>query len=243
MILPVAKLGTLLLKTMSKPIATRLKTEASRHPKFRQFISNLVQVGGRAAMEYTRDGAHGAASGEGAESSSSIVRGEGIRQDMSHAKLKTICHQAAGEDVEVEMCCKVDTTTQYAFVEFKTRDLSQALQNLEDNPELASVIWKSMAKPDYWRLSERRPSHEYEVHVGGLSTQSPKELEKVCTESVGNVKEVVMYGNYAFVYFNTKESAMEAILKKDLMVTPQEKKKRSKGTKDNRYCLQEQAKY
>jgi len=115
MILPVAKLGTLLLKTMSKPIATRLKTEASRHPKFRQFISNLAQgnrfsgwlrqrelsievvdkVGGRAAMEYTRDGAHGAASGEGAESSSSIVRGEGIRQDMSHAKLKTICHQAA----------------------------------------------------------------------------------------------------------------------------------------------------
>jgi len=229
MILPVAKLGTLLLKTMPKPIATRLKTEASRHPKFRQFISNLVQVGGRAAMEYTRDGAHGAASGEGAESSSSIVRGEGIRQDMSHAKLKTICHQAAGEDVEVEMCCKVDTTTQYAFVEFKTRDLSQALQNLEDNPELASVIWKSMAKPDYWRLSERRPSHEYEVHVGGLSTQSPKELEKVCTESVGNVKEVVMYGNYAFVYFNTKESAMEAILKKDLMVTPQEKKKDLKG--------------
>jgi hypothetical protein len=44
MILPVAKLGTLLLKTMSKPIATRLKTEASRHPKFRQLIINLAQV-------------------------------------------------------------------------------------------------------------------------------------------------------------------------------------------------------
>ncbi|WVZ75512.1 hypothetical protein U9M48_023557 [Paspalum notatum var. saurae] len=43
MILPVAKLGTLLLKTMSKPIATRLKTEASRHPKFRQLIINLAQ--------------------------------------------------------------------------------------------------------------------------------------------------------------------------------------------------------
>ena len=58
-------------------------------------------MGGRAAMEYTRGGAHGAASGEGAESSSSIVRGEGISQDMSHAKLKTICHETAGEDVEV----------------------------------------------------------------------------------------------------------------------------------------------
>jgi hypothetical protein len=44
MILPVAKLGTLLLKTMSKPIASRLKAEASRHPKFRQLIINLAQV-------------------------------------------------------------------------------------------------------------------------------------------------------------------------------------------------------
>ena len=41
-----------------------------------------------------------------------------------------------------------------------------------------------------------------------------------------------MYGNCAFVYFNTKESAMEAILKKDLMVTPQEKKK------DLKVCFQ-----
>jgi hypothetical protein len=44
MILPVAKLGTLLLKTMSKPIASRLKAEASRHPKFRQLIINIAQV-------------------------------------------------------------------------------------------------------------------------------------------------------------------------------------------------------
>jgi optic atrophy 3 protein len=44
MILPVAKLGTLLLKTMSKPIASRLKAETSRHPKFRQLIINLAQV-------------------------------------------------------------------------------------------------------------------------------------------------------------------------------------------------------
>lgn len=44
MILPFAKLGTLALKTMAKPIAIRLKTEASRHPQFRQFIINLAQV-------------------------------------------------------------------------------------------------------------------------------------------------------------------------------------------------------
>jgi hypothetical protein len=44
MILPLAKLGTLTLKMMAKPVAIRLKTEASRHPKFRQFIINLAQV-------------------------------------------------------------------------------------------------------------------------------------------------------------------------------------------------------
>jgi hypothetical protein len=44
MILPVVKLGTLALKTICKPIANRLKKEAGRHPKFRQFIINIAQV-------------------------------------------------------------------------------------------------------------------------------------------------------------------------------------------------------
>ncbi|KAG2578244.1 OPA3-like protein isoform X1 [Panicum virgatum] len=54
MILPVAKLGTLLLKTMSKPIATRLKTEASRHPKFRQLIISLAQANHRISTNIQR---------------------------------------------------------------------------------------------------------------------------------------------------------------------------------------------
>ncbi|CAN6237974.1 unnamed protein product [Urochloa humidicola] len=54
MILPVAKLGTLLLKTMSKPIATRLKTEASRHPKFRELIINLAQANHRISTNIQR---------------------------------------------------------------------------------------------------------------------------------------------------------------------------------------------
>ncbi|RZR83095.1 hypothetical protein BHM03_00009650 [Ensete ventricosum] len=44
MILPVVKLGTLVLKTVCKPIANRLKKEAGLHPKFRQLIINLAQV-------------------------------------------------------------------------------------------------------------------------------------------------------------------------------------------------------
>lgn len=44
MILPVVKLGTLALRTICKPIASRLKKEASRHARFRQFIINLAQV-------------------------------------------------------------------------------------------------------------------------------------------------------------------------------------------------------
>uniref|UniRef100_A0A2P2JCL9 Optic atrophy 3 protein n=1 Tax=Rhizophora mucronata TaxID=61149 RepID=A0A2P2JCL9_RHIMU len=44
MILPVVKLGTLALKTISKPIANRLKMEAGLHPRFRQYIVNLAQA-------------------------------------------------------------------------------------------------------------------------------------------------------------------------------------------------------
>ncbi|RWW18804.1 hypothetical protein GW17_00017193 [Ensete ventricosum] len=44
MILPVVKLGTLVLKTVCKPIANRLKKEAGLHPKFRRLIINLAQV-------------------------------------------------------------------------------------------------------------------------------------------------------------------------------------------------------
>jgi optic atrophy 3 protein len=40
----VVKLGTLALKTMCKPIANRLKKEAGKHPKFRQFIISFAQV-------------------------------------------------------------------------------------------------------------------------------------------------------------------------------------------------------
>ena len=45
MALPVAKLGTLALRTLSKPIASRLKSQAAvHHPKFRNFIIAIAQV-------------------------------------------------------------------------------------------------------------------------------------------------------------------------------------------------------
>ena len=44
MVLPVLKLGTLALKTLSKPIAARLKKQAGLHPKFRQYIVSMAQV-------------------------------------------------------------------------------------------------------------------------------------------------------------------------------------------------------
>ncbi|KAH9309526.1 hypothetical protein KI387_037437, partial [Taxus chinensis] len=43
MILPLTKLGTLLIRTLSKPIAARLKVEAARHPRFRTLIINFAQ--------------------------------------------------------------------------------------------------------------------------------------------------------------------------------------------------------
>lgn len=44
MVLPVVKLGTLVLKTLSKPLAAKLKQQAAFHPRFRQFIIGIAQV-------------------------------------------------------------------------------------------------------------------------------------------------------------------------------------------------------
>ncbi|XP_014517951.1 OPA3-like protein [Vigna radiata var. radiata] len=44
MVLPLLKLGTLALKTLSKPVASRLKQQAALHPRFRQLIVNMAQT-------------------------------------------------------------------------------------------------------------------------------------------------------------------------------------------------------
>lgn len=44
MVLPLLKLGTLALKTLSKPVASRLKQQAAIHPRFRQLIIGMAQV-------------------------------------------------------------------------------------------------------------------------------------------------------------------------------------------------------
>ncbi|WJX26709.1 hypothetical protein P8452_15602 [Trifolium repens] len=41
--LPLLKLGTLALKTLSKPVAGKLKQQASIHPRFRQLIIDMAQ--------------------------------------------------------------------------------------------------------------------------------------------------------------------------------------------------------
>lgn len=51
---PVAKLGTLLLKTVAKPIANRLKKEAALHPRFRQLIINMAQANHRFSTNLQR---------------------------------------------------------------------------------------------------------------------------------------------------------------------------------------------
>ncbi|RDX86474.1 hypothetical protein CR513_32185, partial [Mucuna pruriens] len=44
MVLPLLKLGTLVVKTLSKPVASRLKQQAALHPRFRQLIINMAQA-------------------------------------------------------------------------------------------------------------------------------------------------------------------------------------------------------
>ncbi|CAL4947406.1 unnamed protein product [Urochloa decumbens] len=47
MVLPLVKLGSLAFRTLSKPIAARLKFSAGIHPKFRGFIIGLAQANHR----------------------------------------------------------------------------------------------------------------------------------------------------------------------------------------------------
>ncbi|CAM8985880.1 unnamed protein product [Rhodiola kirilowii] len=47
MVLPFLKLGVLVLKTLAKPIAAKLKQQAGVHPRFRQLIINIAQANHR----------------------------------------------------------------------------------------------------------------------------------------------------------------------------------------------------
>ncbi|KAL6658375.1 hypothetical protein ACP70R_003961 [Stipagrostis hirtigluma subsp. patula] len=59
------------------------------------------------------------------------------------------------------------------------------------------------------------PTHEFEVHVEGISTDAYEDLKERCKSSVGEVSEVLMRGTYAFVYFKTNELASKAIAELD----------------------------
>lgn len=54
MVLPVLKLGTLALKTLSKPVAAKLKQQASIHPRFRQFFISIAQANHRITTRMQR---------------------------------------------------------------------------------------------------------------------------------------------------------------------------------------------
>ncbi|VVA92892.1 unnamed protein product [Arabis nemorensis] len=54
MVLPLMKLGTLLVKTISKPLANQLKHQAKVHPKFRQSIINFAQRNHRITTQMQR---------------------------------------------------------------------------------------------------------------------------------------------------------------------------------------------
>lgn len=54
MVFPLLKLGTLVLKTVSKPLASRLKQQAALHPKFRASIIGLAQANHRLTTNIQR---------------------------------------------------------------------------------------------------------------------------------------------------------------------------------------------
>ncbi|KAJ1285413.1 hypothetical protein BS78_03G278500 [Paspalum vaginatum] len=54
MMLPLVKFGSLAFRTLSKPIAARLKHNAGIHPKFRGFIIGIAQANHRLATNMQR---------------------------------------------------------------------------------------------------------------------------------------------------------------------------------------------
>ncbi|KAJ4840400.1 hypothetical protein Tsubulata_002058 [Turnera subulata] len=54
MVLPLLKLGTLALKTLSKPLASKLKQQAAYHPRFRSFIISIAQANHRISTRMQR---------------------------------------------------------------------------------------------------------------------------------------------------------------------------------------------
>ncbi|XP_028780298.1 OPA3-like protein [Neltuma alba] len=54
MMLPLLKLGTLALKTLSKPVASRLKQQAAIHPRFSQYIVRIAQANHRVTTQMQR---------------------------------------------------------------------------------------------------------------------------------------------------------------------------------------------
>ncbi|OMO76334.1 Septum formation initiator [Corchorus capsularis] len=54
MVLPLLKLGTLALKTLSKPVANKLKHQAVIHPRFRNFIVSFAQANHRISTRMQR---------------------------------------------------------------------------------------------------------------------------------------------------------------------------------------------
>jgi len=54
MMLPLAKLGTLVLRTLSKPLANRLKQQATHHPRFREIIISFAQANHRFQVNLQR---------------------------------------------------------------------------------------------------------------------------------------------------------------------------------------------
>ncbi|XP_044495842.1 OPA3-like protein [Mangifera indica] len=62
MVLPLLKLGTLALKTLSKPLAAKLKQQTATYPKFRQFIIGIAQANHRFTTRIQRS-THGLATG------------------------------------------------------------------------------------------------------------------------------------------------------------------------------------
>ncbi|KAF5742314.1 Optic atrophy 3 protein (OPA3) [Tripterygium wilfordii] len=54
MVLPLLKLGTLAVKTLSKPVASRLKKQAAYQPRFREFIIRIAQANHRFQTQVQR---------------------------------------------------------------------------------------------------------------------------------------------------------------------------------------------
>lgn len=161
MILPLAKLGTLAIRTLSKPLASRLKAQAARHERFRQMIVNFAQAHHRFTVNLQRR-LYGHATNvevrpldpEKAVQAASDLLGELVIFSVGVAAVIFEVQRSARSEARKEEARKQELEA----LRQKDEELSRELQSLKESQENFEKFLKGRGYPSW--MSTRHAQSE-----------------------------------------------------------------------------------